>query len=62
MNEERAREILKPCLSQMSPGTPGLFDLGWYLLWEPKYNVALLDGPFTADELEAIAFWMRRGQ
>lgn len=37
----------------------GLFDLGWFLRWRPGESVATLDGAFTADDLEAIAAYMR---
>lgn len=58
MTIERATEILKNSIQ----GT-GLTDLGdSYLCWE-SYSFgptkASLDGFFTADELEAIAVWMR---
>ncbi len=32
---------------------------GWHLSWRPGDETAELDGDFTADELEAIAKWMR---
>jgi hypothetical protein len=58
MTIERATEILKDSIR----GT-GLTSLGdSYLDWE-SYSFgptrASLDGFFTADELEAIAIWMR---
>jgi hypothetical protein len=37
----------------------GLFSLGWYLLWHPNDPEACLDGDFTADDLLAIAIYMR---
>ena len=37
----------------------GLYKLGWYLCWNPKDERARLDGLFSADELEAVAWWMR---
>jgi hypothetical protein len=36
-----------------------LFSLGWYLSWDIGDDKATLDGEFSADELEAIAWWMR---
>lgn len=32
-----------------------LFNLGWYLGWNPQDDTATLDGKFTAEELIAIA-------
>lgn len=39
-----------------------LYDLGWYLSWERGDKHAVLDGDFTADELEAIAKHMKENQ
>lgn len=36
-----------------------LYCLGRYLAWAPGDAEATLDAQFTADELEAIAWWMR---
>lgn len=36
-----------------------LHNIGWYLSWKPGAAAAILDGQFTADDLEAIAWWMR---
>lgn len=36
-----------------------LDSLGWYLTWENFRKEATLDGEFTAEELEAIAWWMK---
>lgn len=61
MNETRATEILseRNALSDSS----GLYNLGWYLSWTAGDADATLDGTFDADELEAIAWWMRnKGQ
>jgi hypothetical protein len=33
----------------------GLYDLGWYLGWNPTCKHATLDGKFTAKQLRAIA-------
>lgn len=54
MNEEIARKILDDSIEENN----GLFNLGQYLSWSPNYEEAILDGEFTADELEAIAWWM----
>lgn len=56
MTEEKVRTILKPTVFSKDGG---LHDLGWYLRWYKGDGEATLDGPFTADELEAIAWWMR---
>jgi hypothetical protein len=37
----------------------GLFSLGWYLAWSSDRKEATLDGRFEADDLEAIAVYMR---
>lgn len=37
----------------------GLYDLGWYLCANKGDSAATLDGIFTADQLEAIAIYMR---
>jgi hypothetical protein len=55
MNEVRATEILKKEVQ----GDGGLYSLGWYLAWTPGDLDATLDGQFTADDLEAIAWWIR---
>lgn len=39
-----------------------LHSTGWYLSWHPTNLTATLDGGFTADQLEAIALWMREHQ
>lgn len=39
----------------------GLFDCGHYLSWTPGDEEIVLDDRFTADELEAIVYWMRHG-
>ncbi len=56
MDEKRANEILK---NEVKADDGGLYSLGWYLNWEIDDNEAILDGRFTADELEAIAWWMK---
>lgn len=55
MNEDEARVELIDSISD----DDGLYSLGWYLAWWPHETTATLDGIFTADELEAIAWWMR---
>ena len=55
MNEELAREILKDYICEYG----GLYCLGAYLSWTKGCESATLDGRFTPDELEAIAWWMK---
>lgn len=55
MNEEIARKILGDDIKSDN----GLYNSGSYLAWTPGDNKATLDSEFTADELEAIAWWMR---
>ncbi len=58
MDEKRAREILGFSVTPEDE----LFELGWYIAWPsagPDKENASLDGYFTADHLEAIAWWMR---
>jgi len=56
MKESEAKEILSDEIQ--SDGS--LYSLGWYLCWNAGDDKAVLDGDFTADDLEAIAFWMRK--
>jgi len=56
MDEVKVKEILRP---NVFSDDGGLYDLGWYLAWNTNHKDACLDGDFTADELEAIAWWMR---
>jgi hypothetical protein len=55
LNEQRAKEILGNAI--WNDG--GLRSLEWYLSWGPTDEWATLDGIFSAEELEAIAWWMR---
>ncbi len=55
MNETRAREILGDTVQP----DYSLYCLGHYTHWTPGDKDATLDCQFTADELEAIAWWMR---
>jgi hypothetical protein len=54
MDENEARKILDKAVEDR-----GLYDAAWYLNWNMGRPDATLDGRFTADELEAIAWWMR---
>jgi len=55
MDYETARAILGTDVR--SDGS--LYCLGRYLRYTPGDDTACLDADFTADELEAIAWWMR---
>ena len=54
MTEDEARTILEREITD-----DGLFSIGWYLSWTKGNNEATLDGRFTAESLEAIAWWMK---
>lgn len=58
MDEAKAREILKTAIQPDG----GLHDRGQYLAWIPGKKLATLDAEFDADELEAIAWWMRNSK
>lgn len=53
MDEQRAREILEGAIRPDNSLSNG----GWYLYWNG--GGAALDGDFCADDLEAIAWWMK---
>lgn len=55
MNEYQARVILGEDITD----TDELYNGGRYLSWSKGETTATLDDSFTADELEAIAWWMR---
>jgi hypothetical protein len=58
MDIKKAKEILTASnLKEFSQGR--LHDVSWYLHAVAGDERATLDGDFTADELEAIAAWMR---
>ena len=57
MDAQKAADTLKDCLAKCERGT--LYARFWYLFAEKGVDTAFLDGTFTADQLEAIAFWMR---
>lgn len=57
MDEERARQILGSKID-----AKGLFDSGQYVSWILGSEQVVLDAEFTADELEAIAWWMRNAK
>ncbi len=55
MLEEKARQELGDVIQEDN----SLHSLSWYLAWDTDEHNACLDGRFSADELEAIAWWMR---
>lgn len=56
MTEQRAREIL----GDMITADNEIHCRSPYISWGPgSGGVASLDDPFTSEQLEAIAFWMR---
>lgn len=58
MDEITARRIIGNAIQDDG----GLYDLGAYLAWSTKDGDSeiCLDGSFSADELEAFAWWMRK--
>ncbi len=56
MTFAEAREHLKGVIYS---DDGGLYHLGWYVNWSPRDLLATLDGEFSADDLEAIAVYMR---
>ncbi len=61
MNEVKARQILGEAIHD--DGSLGWLKDGEFLEWDTSANPAetdvQLDGWFSADELEAIAWWMK---
>jgi len=55
MNEEKARAILGDTVKEDG----GLDNLGHYISWCPSEQLVVLDAEFSADELDAIVWWMR---
>ena len=55
MSEEKARQILGRAIDKYE----GLSSPSSHLEWEIGKSFVSIDGYFTADELEAIAWWMR---
>ena len=52
MDEKKAREILGTSNDEIS-------NIGMYANWFPWENEITLDGEFTAEQLEAFAWWMK---
>lgn len=57
MNEKQAREILGDTITPKGD----IYRLGWFVQWRRGDSITVLDGEFSADDLEAIAWWMRNG-
>jgi len=55
MDKQGAREILKDSIRDDG----SLYNLGRYIAWTPGHIDACLNCSFTAEELEAVAWWMR---
>jgi len=55
MNKEEATRILGDTIRPDN----SLYDLSCYINWDIGDEKATLDGIFNAEELEAIAWWMR---
>lgn len=55
MTEQRAREILGVSIT----ANGSIYASVNYVYWLPGDDKATLDDRFSADELEAIAWWMR---
>jgi len=58
---ERAKKILGDSAEPDGTLYDNVREFRGYVDWKPQYPFgATLDGDFTADELAAIAWWMRR--
>ena len=55
MDEKRATEILSDSIEPDG----GLYDVYDYTSWGVNDDEVTLDGNFTAERLEAVAWWMR---
>ncbi len=55
MNKEKAQEILKEYITK-SGGISNLSNYAWYMKGD---NHITLDGSFTGEELEAMAYWIK---
>ena len=56
MTEDKARRILG---RKVHPEDSTLYDLSDYVCWPAAARRIILDGEFTAEELEAMAWWIR---
>lgn len=62
MNEAEARKILGDAVRENGAlGDTGEVYIDWHPTWT-SLGTALVDGWATADQLEAIAWWMRNTQ
>ena len=62
MDDSKARELLSYAIDDLDPRENKLYCCGAYLCWPAAgsdYKEVELDGNFTADDLEALAWWMR---
>jgi len=59
MKREMDKIHAKKILEEAIMADNSLHALDWYLRWNLNDKDVVLDGQFTADELEAIAWWMR---
>lgn len=57
MDINKAKEHLKDVIED-----DGLHSLGWYLAYTNGNSKATLDGEFTAEDLEAIACYMKHSK
>jgi hypothetical protein len=55
MDENKARSILGDAIKEDNH----IHCLGHYMAWYPDEDKITLDCQFTADELEALAWWMK---
>ena len=55
MDESRVKELLEEVIEDSG----GLHQLSDYINWRVGDEEVVLDGEFTPDMLEAIAWWMR---
>jgi len=56
VNEEEARKILEGCILKDN----SLYDQYQYLYWTIGETEVVLDGQFGVEELEAIAWWVKK--
>ena len=59
MNEEKAREILRPSITSITEFELFIAGKDWKLDYTFSEPYAVVDGCLTADELESLAWWMR---
>jgi len=62
MNEEKAREILGDHITPQGDLCAGSGGNYAYISWSIGDGIASLDDEFTAEELEAIAWWMKEAE